>query len=64
MACTRAQRRYDETSINNVLHTQDRTAINAPLAGEKNGTYCYGTEGYGNFNGHHYSVNSMSRLID
>jgi len=62
----RTHRHYDETSINNVLRTQDRTAINAPMAVEKNGTYCYGTVGCGYFNAHHYSLNTyvaINRLV-
>lgn len=62
----RTQRRYDETSTNNVLCTQDRTAINAPIVVEKNGKHSYGTVGYGYFNAHHYVVNTyvaINRLV-
>jgi hypothetical protein len=38
----RTQPCYNETSTNNVLCKQDRTAINTPIAVVKNGTHCYG----------------------
>jgi len=68
MTCTRAHSdvttRPPPTTFS--VHSQDRTAISAPIADEKNGTHCYGIEGYGYFNTHNYTVDTyvaINRLV-